>query len=145
VLGPFETTSEQRIEAPLDSRRLLAGLHALIVEDDVDGCDLIETVLTNFGARVTAVGTAQSAWRALIDSRPDVIVSDIGLPDEDGLSLMRRIRERKEFASLPAIALSAYTTPRDVAEALAAGFHAHLAKPVEPRTLGAVVARYSRR
>jgi CheY-like chemotaxis protein len=124
---------------------LLQGMHALLVEDDPDGCDLIEAVLRSLGATVTIAATAHDALIALRDRAPDVIVSDIGLPDEDGLSLMRRIRQSKGFSNLPAVALTAYASQRDVVQALAAGFHAHLAKPVEPNELGATIARISGR
>jgi CheY-like chemotaxis protein/anti-sigma regulatory factor (Ser/Thr protein kinase) len=124
---------------------LLAGVHALVVEDDPDGCELLETLLRGFGAEVTTAGTASDAYHELQARRPDVLVSDIGLPDEDGLSLIRRVRETEGFAELPALALTAYASKRDVAQALAAGFHAHVAKPVEPHELGVTIARLSGR
>jgi CheY-like chemotaxis protein len=132
-------------ESDGDPRPMLTGIHALVVEDDPDGSDLIEAVLKGFGASVTTAGTARDAWNALSQHPPDIIVSDLGLPDEDGFSLMRRIRRHALLADLPAIALSAYTSKRDVSEALAAGFQAHLAKPVEPRLLGDTIVRVSRR
>lgn len=132
-------------ESDGDPKPILTGIHALVVEDDPDGSDLIEAVLKGFGASVTTAGTARDAWSALAQHPPDIIVSDLGLPDEDGFSLMRRIRRHALLSDLPAIALSAYTSKRDVNEALAAGFQAHLAKPVEPRLLGDTIVRVSRR
>ncbi|MFZ5896144.1 MAG: response regulator [Myxococcota bacterium] len=132
-------------DSDADPRPMLTGIHALVVEDDPDGSDLIEAVLRGFGATVTTAGTAREAWSALAQRAPDIIVSDLGLPDEDGFSLMRRIRRHALLSDLPAIALSAYTSRRDVNEALAAGFQAHLAKPIEPRLLGDTIARVSRR
>ena len=67
-------------------------------------------------------------------------MSDIGLPDEDGLVLIRRVRAMKAFSSLPAVALSSYASRNDVRRALAAGFHVHVAKPVEPEQLGRIIA-----
>ncbi len=124
---------------------VLAGVHALIVEDDPDGCEILEQVLCGLGATVTTAGNAHDALVALQKRRPDVLISDIGLPDEDGFALIRRVRETSAFAALPAVALTAYASKRDVAQALAAGFQAHIAKPVEPRELGAAVARVSGR
>ena len=119
----------------------LAGVHVLVVEDDPDGNELITAVLERYGARVTSVGTAADALDALDEKRPDVVVSDIGLPDADGLELIRMIRARAFGRDVPAIALTAYASRQDAARALAAGFDAHVAKPVQPETLGTAVAR----
>jgi len=143
-MPPPAKDGEER-DSDADPRPMLTGVHALVVEDDPDGSDLIEAVLRGFGATVTTAGTARDAWSALAQHTPDIIVSDLGLPDEDGFSLMRRIRRHALLSDLPAIALSAYTSKRDVTEALAAGFQAHLAKPVEPRLLGDTIVRISRR
>jgi CheY-like chemotaxis protein len=70
-----------------------------------------------------------------------VLVSDIGLPDKDGIELIKQIRAKAGLASLPAIALTAYASRQDASKALAAGFDAHVAKPVQPGTLGTAVAR----
>jgi CheY-like chemotaxis protein len=82
----------------------------------------------------------------LIDDPPDVLVSDIGLPDEDGYDLIRRLRSRGPDAGggIPAIALTAYATADDRARALAAGFQLHLAKPIDPEALRASVSRLAR-
>lgn len=122
----------------------LAGVHALVVEDDPDGNELITTILERYGARVTSVGTAAAALDALDAERPDIIVSDIGLPDTDGIELIKNVRSREVAKSLPAIALTAYASRQDAAKAIAAGFDAHVAKPVQPGTLGNVVARLMR-
>lgn len=119
---------------------LLSGVHALVVEDDPDSSELVEAILRRFGADVTCVGTVGAALGALAVRRPDVLVSDIGLPDDDGLTLIRRIREMRDLAALPAIALSAYASRRDISQALAAGFQAYIAKPVEPDQLGRMIA-----
>ncbi|MBS2020397.1 MAG: response regulator [Deltaproteobacteria bacterium] len=122
----------------------LAGVHVLVVEDDPDGNELITTILERYGARVTSVGTAAAALDALDAERPDVVVSDIGLPDTDGIELIKRVRARPMTQGLPAIALTAYASRQDAAKAIAAGFDAHVAKPVQPGTLGSVVARLLR-
>lgn len=126
-----------------DSQPALAGIYALLVEDDPDGCDLMQMMLRRFGAEVTAVGTAAAALEAVKNRRPDVLVSDIGLPDGDGFALLKRVRESNH--DLPAVAVTAYASRQDVAKALAAGFQAHVAKPVEPAQLSAAVAHASGR
>ncbi len=126
-----------------DNQPALAGIYALLVEDDPDGCDLMQMMLRRFGAEVTAVGTAAAALEAVKHRRPDVLVSDIGLPDGDGFALLKRVRESNH--DLPAVAVTAYASRQDVAKALAAGFQAHVAKPVEPAQLSAAVAHASGR
>jgi signal transduction histidine kinase/CheY-like chemotaxis protein len=130
-----------RVSMPVSAQPQLAGIHALVVEDDPDGNELITTILERYGARVTSVGTAAAALDALDAARPDIVVSDIGLPDADGIELIKMIRTRAFAKSLPAIALTAYASRQDAAKAIAAGFDAHVAKPVQPGTLGTTVAR----
>jgi CheY-like chemotaxis protein len=132
---------DARAANPPSGNPELGGVHALVVEDDPDGNELITTILERYGARVTSVGTAAAALDALDASAPDILVSDIGLPDTDGIELIRSVRERHGAKVLPAIALTAYASRQDAAKAIAAGFDAHVAKPVQPSTLGAVVAR----
>ena len=119
----------------------LQGVRALVVEDDPDGNELITTILERYGAKVRSVGTAGDAIDAIDEEVPDILVSDIGLPDADGMELVRRVRARADCTHLPAIALTAYASRQDAAKAIAAGFNAHVAKPVQPSTLGATVAR----
>jgi PAS domain S-box-containing protein len=129
--------------APPEERPALAGIYALLVEDDPDGCDLMQMMLRRYGAEVTAVSTAAAALESIGIRRPDVLVSDIGLPDSDGFALLKRVRESNQ--DLPAVAVTAYASRQDVAKALAAGFQAHVAKPVEPAQLSAAVAHASGR
>jgi PAS domain S-box-containing protein len=132
----------ESVAAP-DSQNPLSGIYALLVEDDPDGCDLMQMMLRRFGAEVTAVSTAAAALESVRNRRPDVLVSDIGLPDGDGFALLKRVRESNH--DLPAVAVTAYASRQDVAKALAAGFQAHVAKPVEPAQLSAAVAHASGR
>ena len=136
-----EDSTSARSVPPVSSLPQLTGVHALVVEDDPDGNELITTILERYGARVTSVGTAAAALEALEAEQPTIIVSDIGLPDSDGLELIRKIRETYDASSLPAIALTAYASRQDAAKAISAGFDAHVAKPVQPGTLGSAVAR----
>jgi signal transduction histidine kinase/DNA-binding response OmpR family regulator len=136
-----EDADAARNSLPVSAQPQLAGVHALVVEDDPDGNELITTILERYGARVTSVGTATAALDALDAERPDILVSDIGLPDHDGIELIKMVRTRVFAKSMPAIALTAYASRQDAAKAIAAGFDAHVAKPVQPATLGTTVAR----
>jgi CheY-like chemotaxis protein len=119
----------------------LSNIAILVVEDDEDARDLLVTVLTQQGAKVAQAGNATEALQTVAQSTPDVLLSDIGLPGEDGYELIRAIRSRGHSAdTLPAIALTAYSRREDQRLALQAGFQAHVAKPVEPAILVAAVA-----
>jgi PAS domain S-box-containing protein len=126
---------------------LLEGLHVLVVDDDRDSREVVAAALAREGARVTEAGSAGEAFGAVTSLRPDVLVADIGMPGEDGYALIARVRAlgAASGGSLPAAALTAYAREQDRERALAAGFQTHIAKPVEPRTLTATVARLAGR
>ena len=121
---------------------LLKNLRIVVVDDDADGRTLTSLVLTQAGATVRSVATVRDALRELESDRVDALVSDIGLPDEDGYSLIRAIRHREaeHGGFLPALALTGYARPEDRARSLAEGFQAYISKPVEPENLTAAVA-----
>jgi signal transduction histidine kinase len=119
----------------------LANIHILVVEDDEDARDLLLTMLKQQGAKVRQAGSCAEALTRIAEAVPDVLLSDIGLPGEDGYELIRAVRERGySSTALPAIALTAYSRREDQRLALQAGFQAHVAKPVEPAVLVAAVA-----
>ena len=124
----------------------LGGLWALVVDDEADARDLITTLLQQYGARVTTVASAEEALAVLMSSEtkspPDILVSDIGMPNEDGYALIRRVREleQQNGGRIPAVALTAYGRAGDRIRALSAGFQMHVAKPVEPAELALVIA-----
>jgi PAS domain S-box-containing protein len=120
----------------------LDGLRILVVEDEPDTLDLVTTILRDRGAEVTPVSSAREAMDALGRARPDVLLSDIGLPGEDGLALIHAVRRlpEAEGGRLPAAALTAYAREQDRVEALRAGFQAHVAKPIQPPDLVRIVA-----
>lgn len=125
----------------------LLGTRVLVVDDDGDARELLRSILAQRGA---SVRTASSASEALsqMDSRvPDVLVSDIGMPGQDGYGLIRevRLRSREKGGHVPALALTAFARSDDRRRAISAGFHMHLAKPVEPAELVTVVASLARR
>jgi signal transduction histidine kinase len=115
----------------------LHGVRILLVEDEPDTREALGLLLSHAGAVVSAAATGSEALEALPDARPDVMVCDIGLPGEDGYALLRKVRVLGPEAGglTPAIALTAYARDADRARALAAGFEAHLAKPIEPAEL----------
>jgi CheY-like chemotaxis protein len=128
--------------SPTRRSQRLDDLRILIVDDHADGRTLTTLVLTQAGASVKAVASAREALQLLEVQRPDVLVSDIGLPEEDGYWLIRQIRqhEAEHGDLLPAIALTGYARADDRARALAAGFRAHMPKPVNPAELIAAIA-----
>jgi CheY-like chemotaxis protein len=124
----------------------LTGTEVLFVDDDEETRGLIALILEQLGARVTTVASVDDALDAIRHRCPDVLVSDIGLPGRDGYELIRVVREMEApFADLPAVALTAFARAEDRRRALMAGFHQHLAKPVEPAELSAIIARLARR
>jgi CheY-like chemotaxis protein len=124
----------------------LAGLKVLVVDDEDDARSLIERLLMDCNARVTTAASADDAMSALTRDTPDILISDIGMPGEDGYVLIRRVRELVDRnVTIPAIALTAYARTEDRVKAIRAGFQLHLSKPVEPRELIAMVKSLARR
>ncbi len=109
----------------------LAGVRVLVVDDDADGLEVVEQILEDEGAVVTAVNSAANAYEVL-SQRHDLLICDIAMPQEDGLDFIRRVRadSRPDIASLPAVAMTAYTKDHDRLRTLEAGFQFHLPKPV---------------
>jgi len=126
----------------MNSSLILDGLRILVVEDNEDARDLVSFILAAAGASVEVTASAADGFEALRSSLPQMLVSDIGMPNEDGYSLMRRIRALRsaEGGDTPAIALSAFARAEDRRRALAAGFTLHMAKPVGPADLVAAAA-----
>jgi CheY-like chemotaxis protein len=119
----------------------------MLLEDHADSRDLLVETLQNSGAEVAAFGAASDAFDALDRIRPSVIVADIALPNEDGYSFIRRVRAHSTPAiqAIPAIAVTAYATIPDRAEALAVGFQQHLPKPIDPERLVQAIDELTRR
>ncbi len=119
----------------------LDGLRVLLVEDDDDSRWLLGTMLKRQGAEVSSTSSAFEALNAFDEAVPDVLISDLGMPEENGLELMRKVRlfPTGRGGLVPAIALTGYATPRDRERALAAGYQLHLAKPVESSDLIAAI------
>jgi signal transduction histidine kinase/CheY-like chemotaxis protein len=120
----------------------LAGLKLMLVDDESDARDLVEDILRGAGARVVSAGSAREALLKFAQAQPDVLLSDIGMPDENGYDLIRQVRTLpiESGGGVPAIALTAFARPEDRSRALAAGYQLHLAKPVEQAELLAAVS-----
>jgi CheY-like chemotaxis protein len=129
-------------ELLVKSQRILDGLKILVVDDDADTRDLVSTILTRCGSEVRCSESAAEALLAFQEWSPDLLVSDIGMPQEDGYGLIRRLRKLKSRRAkqIPALALTAYATDEDRTLALAAGFQMHLTKPIEPESLVSSIA-----
>jgi PAS domain S-box-containing protein len=125
----------------------LRGVHAVVVDDEPDARELVGRVLMDAGATVELAASAEEGLAAIRRSTPDVLVSDIGMPGEDGYSLLRRVRELPESGGgcVPAVALTAFARADDRRRALLSGFQMHVPKPVEPSELVAVIASVTRR
>ena len=125
----------------------LSGLKVLVVDDEPDARELVQRVLAECGAEVHLAGNAEEAVAIVQTQRPQILVSDIGMPDVDGFELLRRIRHLgpEHGGNLPAIALTAFARSEDRTRALRAGFLVHVSKPVEPAeivaTVGSVAGR----
>lgn len=125
----------------------LKDLKILVVDDEKDALDFITFLLEQSGAKVTTALTAGAALSALQQVKPDILISDIGMPGQDGYALLGQVRllTKEQGGQVPAIALTAYARDEDSERALAAGFQKHLAKPIEPTVLIAAIAALVKR
>jgi signal transduction histidine kinase/CHASE3 domain sensor protein/ActR/RegA family two-component response regulator len=139
---------DQRLAAPASvgarsEQHLLSGLRVLAVDDERDARELLAELLTANGVDVRVAASGVDALATLKQWRPDVLISDIGMPDMDGYELLRELRfkeNKSKHTRLPALALTAYATAEDRMRALQSGFQMHIAKPVDPEELTTVLA-----
>lgn len=130
---------------PFDCPPQLEGLRVLVVDDEEDARELLRAFLGQCRAQVLAVSTAAEALQAMEEFKPHVLVSDIGMPGEDGYELIKQVRakeraDKKKVGRIPALALTAYARVEDRMRALRAGYQMHLPKPVDPVELAAVIS-----
>ena len=154
AVGKLAAAAEKRSSEPepvlqpavIESLPRMDGFKVLAVDDEPDARQLLMTLFKRCGAEVAACGTAAETLQLLKTFEPDILVSDIGLPEEDGYSLIRKIRgnEKDSGKRLPAIALTAYARSEDRLKALSAGYNMYISKPVEPAELALVVYRMLR-
>jgi PAS domain S-box-containing protein len=119
----------------------LTGMQILVVDDEADSRGYVAFVLEQHGAKVTTAASANEAIQLFTQLQPDVFISDIGMPDVDGYTLLRQIKALNLNPEIPAIAITAYASEDDQQKAVQAGFHSHLAKPIEPDKLVTVIAK----
>ncbi len=140
--------SSERLRAvsaapPASAAPTLIGVEVLVVDDECDARELLSAVLSKCGAVVTVARSAHEALEIVRKRMPDVLVSDIGMPGEDGYSLMKKVTahaSRHGQARPASVAVTAFASAEDRERALRAGFHAHLAKPVDPTGLVVTIA-----
>jgi CheY-like chemotaxis protein/two-component sensor histidine kinase len=122
--------------------RELEGIHILVVDDEPDARELMSELLSSRHANVVTARSVEEALAVVKEHRPDIVISDIGMPGEDGYSLVRRLRAlpAEDGGKTPAVALTSYACSEDRTKALVAGFNMHVPKPVEPAELFAVLA-----
>lgn len=125
----------------------LTGVHVLVVDDDADARDLLRTVLEYCGALVTVVGSAREALAVLERVTPDALVTDLAMPTHDGFWLIGEIRAlpSDRGGAIPAVAITAHGETHGPDRTLAAGFQAHLSKPLDPWELCRVLATLTRK
>lgn len=142
--SPSELAEEAERAERSQLQPVLSGLNVLIVDDDEDTLELLTAALTQRSAKVTAVTSTMAALESIKLARPDVLISDIAMPDEDGYQLMQRVLGLNVVPEIPAIAITAYAKEEDKQRALAAGYHRFMSKPVELREFIATVAEMGR-
>ncbi len=138
-----ETEGKNKIQTiEPDTELHLSGMLILVVDDEEDTRQLLVQSLTFYGATVITADSAKQAFKEIQTKNPDLMVSDIGMPEEDGYSLIRRIRALPDAQhnQMPAIALTAFTRAQDRMRALTSGYQNHVSKPVEPDELATVIA-----
>jgi len=143
---PSEAPSARLGARPALEPTSLAGIRVLVVDDEPDARELLAAVLGGAGAQVSTAASTREALAVIERERPDVLVSDIGMPEQDGYDLIEKVRAlpADRGGTLPAAALTAYGRGEDRARAIAAGYHLHVPKPVMPEELIAVVATLGR-
>jgi CheY-like chemotaxis protein len=139
LLADVTLTPSAHHPAALDAS-LLTGVRVLVVDDDADDRVTLAAILAQFGAEPTVVASARDALDEISRTLPDVLLSDVAMPNENGYSLIRRIRSTVDAERLPAAALSAYVDSDSKDRALGAGFQTYLFKPIEPALLGSAIA-----
>lgn len=132
-LPAIEEENHDRSFQQLETGELLKGIYVLLVEDDKDSREMLETLLKINGMKVTTASSAAQALKMLKQKRPDILISDVGMPDEDGYEFIGKVRRLspEQGGHVPAIALTGYVSVQDQNQALEAGYQQHLSKPVD--------------
>jgi CheY-like chemotaxis protein len=132
---------------PENAKAELSGIRVLIVDDDIDTCEMLTFALRLLGAEAQASNSVAEAFSSLAGWKPDILLTDINMPGEDGYSLINKLRSLtpKKGANIPAIALTALARPEDSEPALSAGFELHLAKPVDIEELAEAISNLTKK
>jgi len=135
--------ANQVVEVSAETISRVSGMRIVLVEDDKDSRDMLEMALAIYGIEVESAESAAEALKKIKTTKPDVLVSDIGLPGEDGYDLIRKVRALPELegGTTPAIALTGYVSVQDRNLALEAGYQDHIPKPVDPNLLLSLLAK----
>jgi CheY-like chemotaxis protein/two-component sensor histidine kinase len=143
----LSTGSTHGYASALETSLSLTGVRLLVVDDEADAREMLRIALHQYGAAVRVAASAEEALAQVAAERPDVLVSDIEMPDATGYELVRHLRhsDNPEVRRLPAVALTAYARTEDRVKALLAGFQTHVPKPVEPAELVTVIATLAQR
>jgi CheY-like chemotaxis protein len=126
---------------PSGVRQPVSAQRVLVVDDSADAAELLRTVVERAGYLPRIASSARDALAAAVEFRPDIALIDIGLPDMDGYKLTKLLRAQPELQACRFIAVTGHTSPSAVARSIAAGFEAHLGKPVTADVLLAVIAQ----
>jgi signal transduction histidine kinase/CheY-like chemotaxis protein len=147
VPAALAPASTDRVPVDVLNPKVLEALHILVVEDSADDRDWLARTLAAFGARVSTASSVPEAFATIIREAPDVVVSDVRLPGEDGYDLIRRLREQDAASGrrTAAVAITAYARVEDRARALQAGYQMHVPKPVDPTDLATVISNLTGR
>lgn len=154
IVAPAERRNLERVHpAPgasisLEPTPMLEGVSVMVVDDEPDTREMLRIMIGQLGAEVRACGSSEEAMRLLSEWKPDVIVSDIEMPGEDGYELIRKVRRseaKRGGGKVPAVALTAYGRVEDRMRALSAGYQMHISKPAEPAELAVVIASLAAR
>lgn len=113
--------------------RALEGWRVMVVDDEPDSLEIAKRLLQMAGADVITAGGGQEALDIVRSARPQLIISDLSMPEVDGWTLLQRLKEERDTLEIPVIALTAHTMPGDRERAIVAGFHNHISKPLDPR------------
>ena len=130
-----------KVDAGFKNQTMLDGLRLLIVDDSEDSVEMMGHLLREHGALVTTATSGAAALKYAHDGRFELVISDIGMPEIDGLEMIRRLREQTRHASVPAVALTGFTSDEDIQAIYQAGYTAYLAKPIDFELMLKVVAK----
>jgi CheY-like chemotaxis protein len=135
---------EERHKTQAPASRSLNGIRVMLVEDDNDTREVLAAALDSYGASVIEAASATEALRLLVTESPDILVTDIGMPEMDGYELLSKIQSEYRQRHIPAIALTAFASPEDRQKSLRAGFRAHISKPISTEELVATIGTFAR-